>query len=100
MKEIIPKYGSGYSNWATLYLNLLTPIYEIAFMGQDAQEKALKFHQKKYVPNKLLMGTSSKSSLSLLKDKKTSKSATIYVCSNKSCQNPTQNINEAHTFIQ
>ena len=25
MKERIPKYGSGYSNWATLYLNLLTP---------------------------------------------------------------------------
>ena len=100
MKERIPKYGSGYSNWATLYLNLLTPFYEIAFMGQDAQEKALKFHQKKYVPNKLLMGTSSKSSLSLLKDKKTSKSATIYVCSNKSCQTPTQNVNEAHTFIQ
>lgn len=32
--------------------------------------------------------------------KKTSKSATIYVCSNKSCQTPTQNVNEAHTFTQ
>lgn len=99
VKEMIPTYGSGYSNWANLYLNQVVPFYEIAIVGEDAQEKAWNFNQK-YHPNKLLIGSNSESSLSLLEHKFTAASTSIYVCVNKSCQLPTTKVAEALNLIE
>ena len=99
VKEMIQTYGSGYSNWANLYLNHVVPFYEIAIVGEQALEKAWKFNQT-YHPNKLLIGSNSESTLSLLKNKHIAGGTTIYVCVNKSCQLPTSEVDEALSLIE
>lgn len=99
VKDMIPSYGSGYSNWASLYLNHVVPFYEIAIVGEDAQQKAWSFNQT-YHPNKLLIGSNTESSLSLLENKFTAGSTTIYVCVNKSCQLPTTEVAEALNLVE
>lgn len=98
VKKMIPTYGSGYSNWANLYLNQVVPFYEIAIVGEKAQQKALVLNQT-YQPNKLLIGSNTESTLSLLKNKLKAGRTTIYVCINKSCQLPTTEIDEALSLI-
>tara|TARA_B100000900_G_scaffold305249_1_gene263909 strand:- start:8262 stop:10283 length:2022 start_codon:yes stop_codon:yes gene_type:complete len=98
VKEMIQTYGSGYSNWANLYLNQVVPFYEIAIVGEKAQQKALELNQT-YHPNKLLIGSNTESSLSLLKNKLTAGRTTIYVCISKSCQLPTTKVDEALSLI-
>ena len=39
MKDRIPKYGSGYSNWANLYLNLLTPFMKSLLWARTHKKK-------------------------------------------------------------
>ena len=96
---MIPTYGSGYSNWANLYLNQVVPFYEIAIVGEQAQEKAWEFNQT-YHPNKLLIGSNTESTLSLLENKHLPGSTTIYVCVNKSCKLPTSEVDEALSLIE
>ena len=98
VKEMIPTYGSEYSNWASLYLSQLVPFYEIAIIGEKAQQKALELNQD-YHPNKLLIGSNIESTLSLLKNKLTAHSTTIYICINKSCLHPTTEVDEALSLI-
>ena len=98
VKKMIPTYGSGYSNWANLYLNQVVPFYEIAIVGEKAQQKALVLNQT-YQPNKLLIGSNTESTLSLLKNKLKAGRTSIYVCINKSCQLPTTEIDEALSLI-
>lgn len=99
VKEMMPTYGSGYSNWANLYLKQVAPFYKIAIVGEDAQEKGWNFNQI-YHPNKLLIGSNSESSLSLLKNKFIASRTTIYVCVNKACQLPTNEVVEALNLVK
>ena len=99
VKEMMPTYGSGYSNWANLYLKQVVPFYEIAIVGEDAQEKGWNFNQI-YHPNKLLIGSNSESSLSLLENKFIASRTTIYVCVNKACQLPTNEVVEALNLVK
>ena len=55
VKDKFLTFGSGYSNWAILYLNQVVPFYEIAIVGEESQQKAWNINQE-YHPNKLLIG--------------------------------------------
>ena len=90
----LPKYVSGYSNWASLLLNQIKPFYEIAITGDDALEKRKEFYQT-YLPNKIIIGSIKKSNLPLLHEKQTNARTMIYVCYNKTCQKPVETIDEA-----
>ena len=90
----IPKYVSGYSNWASLLLNQINPLYEIAITGDDAHEKRNEFYQT-YLPNKIIIGSIKKSNLPLLHEKQTNRKTMIYVCYNKTCQKPVETVDEA-----
>jgi uncharacterized protein YyaL (SSP411 family) len=95
MKERIPEYGSGYSNWGILMLQEVFPYYEIAVTGENAKGYAAKFRES-YVPNMLFLGDETgKSELPLLEYKYVDGELMIYVCVNKSCQLPTSNLTEA-----
>ena len=50
-------YPSGYSNWFDLIYNLKSKFYEVAIVGENAIEKATELN-KKYLPNKLVIGSS------------------------------------------
>ena len=90
----IPNYGSGYSNWAQLYLNRVYPFYEVAISGKSASDKVVEMNQY-YNPNKMILGATQESKLPLMEGKFVKGETMIYVCENKACQLPTTEISEA-----
>lgn len=90
----IPQYIGGYSNWAILMLQQVKPYFEIAVVGKKAHTKRLELNQH-YIPNKLIIGSIKESTLPLLEMKLVNGTTMIYVCYNKSCQKPVEEVNEA-----
>jgi len=83
-----------YSNWAqALILQVLPPI-EIAIVGKEWKEK-LKQFQKKFLPNVIYSGGDQEGHLSLLENKLVEGKTLIYVCKNKSCRLPVEDVEEA-----
>jgi len=90
----IVNYGSGYSNWAMLLLHFTQPYYEVAIVGKSVDEKR-KALNKHYLPNKIFAGSAGESTLPLLKNKNSKGQTMIYVCSNKVCNNPVSDVEDA-----
>ena len=99
IKPEINQYPSGYANYADLILKDIVSYYEVAIVGKDAHEKALEIN-KKYVPNKLFIGSYKNSSLEILKQKHVQGSTMIYICENKICQLPTSNVLKAKELMK
>ena len=93
LNEIV-NYGAGYSNWAMLLLYFSQPFYEIAVSGKDAHEKRKSFNQH-YFPNKIFAGSLTQSTLPLLKNRFINNQTLIYICHNKTCQKPLNEVNES-----
>ncbi|MFK7936527.1 MAG: thioredoxin domain-containing protein [Saprospiraceae bacterium] len=83
-----------YANWLRLYLKLLQPPYEIAIVGDDAAEKRDDL-LKSYLPHALLLGGKDEGNLELLKGKLQEGETMIYVCQNKVCKLPVQEVKRA-----
>ena len=115
-QDIIP-YGSAYSNWAMLMQNFVEPFYEIVIVGKAVNEKFKELAQH-YLPNAIFAGTSSLpteasaqagpallpqekggTALPLLEGKLVEGKTLIYVCENKTCKLPTEDIQEALSLI-
>ncbi|WP_119844797.1 thioredoxin domain-containing protein [Reichenbachiella sp. MSK19-1] len=88
------EYPFYYSNWARLYTLLGETHYEVAIVGDEAAAKrdALAQH---YIPNKILLGGKTEGTLALLAGKHSEGATFLYVCQNKSCQLPTQTVDQA-----
>ena len=91
-------YPSGYSNWFDLIYNLKSKFYEVAIVGENAIEKATELN-KKYLPNKLVIGSSTSNDLPLLQNRFINGKTLIYVCVNKACKMPTENLDESISMI-
>lgn len=94
----IPSYGSAYSNWSILALNLINPYYEVAITGADWKNKQKELN-KHYIPNKLLMGAEKSSNLGILTGKFMDET-TIFVCIEGACKMPTNSITQALQQMQ
>jgi uncharacterized protein YyaL (SSP411 family) len=92
--EEIAAYGSGYSNWASLYSDMLNDLYEVCIVGKDVDEKLLEFHNH-YVPNAIFAVSASRSELNLLDQRFVDGKTMIYACRNKTCQLPVSEVKEA-----
>lgn len=88
----IKSYGSGYSNWASLLLEEITGCFEIAITGDQASLKRKEI-EKIYIPNKIILG-GEQGNLPLLQDKFIG-CTKIFVCKDKTCQLPVNDLNEA-----
>ena len=99
VKPDMEKYASGYANYANLMLKEIVPYYEVAIVGKDAHTKAMELN-KKYVPNKLFVGSFENSNMELLQEKFVQGITMIYVCENKVCQLPTSDIIKAKTLMK
>jgi uncharacterized protein YyaL (SSP411 family) len=97
VKKQMAKYGSAYSNWAMLLLDDVVGVYEIAITGAGAEEKRKEI-EKKYIPNKIILG-GTKGSLPLLHDKFSDQSR-IFVCKDKTCRLPVTEAAEAFKQIE
>ncbi len=88
----IAQYGSSYSNWAILMLNEVFGLYEVAITGNSFEPMRQDF-EKNYVPNKIILG-GKKGSLPLLHGR-LDEATRIYVCRDKTCGLPAENIEGA-----
>jgi len=87
-----------YSNWAQAMLLQVYQAIEIAIVGKDWKEKLLQF-QKNYLPNIIYSGGEIEGTLPLLENKMAEGRTMIYVCKNKSCNLPVENVAHAMTQI-
>ncbi len=100
LRNIFPhlaKYGSAYSNWAMLLLDEVFGVYEVAIAGDNAETFRIEM-EKNYIPNKIILG-GKKGSLPLLQDKYSSLTQ-IFICKDKTCGLPADNIVEAIKQIE
>jgi len=92
------EHPTGHSNWAQLLLMHTFPFHEIAITGPDAMTARADFAAH-YLPNRIFLGSTSRSDLPLLKDKALP-GTTIFVCVEKSCNLPVPSVQEALSQIQ
>ena len=84
-------YAAFYYNWFHLYqMNLVDP-FEVAIVGNDYDQKRFEL-AKTYLPATILLGGKSEGDLELLKDKLVPGKTMIYVCVNKTCQLPVEEV--------
>jgi hypothetical protein len=98
MTKNMQNYGSAYSNWLDLYSNFTEGYFEVAVSGLNAKEK-IKDINHKYIPNKLICASTTKSNLPLLQHRYVAGKTLIYVCVNKTCQLPTEDVHTAFNQI-
>jgi hypothetical protein len=91
-------YGAGYSNWGILQLYFSQPFYEVAIVGKSVDEKR-KALQKHYFPNRIFAGSTSESTLPLLKNRYKEGETLIYICRDMSCQQPVKTAEEALNLL-
>lgn len=83
------------SNWGILFSEIAYGLNEIVIVGEQLEEMRKEI-QTNYFPFAMTLGTKSKSNLSLLEGRESEQGKTmIYVCRNKVCQLPADNVQEA-----
>jgi len=93
------RYGSGYSNWAILMLNLTQDFREIVITGDSAHKKRKEL-QSYYLPNTLFAGSLKESELPLLLYRTAEPKTLIYVCENRVCKLPVEKVEEALELLK
>lgn len=90
VKEDLPYYA----NWAQLMAWMAEEPYEVAIVGRDwkARRRQLDVH---YLPQMILLGGTDEGTLALLKDKWVRGQTLIYVCRQKRCKLPVQEVSKA-----
>jgi uncharacterized protein YyaL (SSP411 family) len=83
-----------HSNWGNLMIDMVYPFYEVAIVGSDFEVKRSKLSSSFY-PNILLLGGKDEGTLELLSKKLVSEKTLIYVCENKNCKLPVEEISAA-----
>ena len=94
VQKEMPGWGSAYSNWMMLQMNLTGNFHQAVITGSDAEarRKELASH---YIPNMILAGSQHESQLPLLESRVIKNKTFIYVCSNNSCKLPVETVKEA-----
>lgn len=83
------------TNWAALYCIRATPTAEIAIVGQE-WDSIRKDFDRFFIPNKIVVGTGTSSTLPLLINRtETNAKTAIYVCYEKTCQLPVNKVEDA-----
>jgi len=92
LRNIMPhivKFGSSYSNWFALLADEVFGVYEVAITGNNAEVLRAQM-EKNYIPNKIMLGGTA-GSLPLLKGK-FGKATKIFVCKDKTCGLPADDV--------
>jgi uncharacterized protein YyaL (SSP411 family) len=88
-----------HSNWGILMNEYVYPYYEVAIVGDDSHTKRVEF-LKKFHPNILLLGGKDEGTLELLQQKLVQGKTMIYVCEDKNCKLPVDNVKSAEKQMQ
>ncbi len=87
----LPIYGSSYSNWAQLFLQVACPFYQVVIVGNQA-EAMRKELSSYFLPQILLAGCEQTNSYPLFKDRGVEGKTLFYVCKDGTCSLPVENI--------
>jgi len=87
-----------YSNWCQLYIDMVYPPYEVAIVGENAHILNKEI-QRSFSPTSLYLGGEDEGSLKLL-DSKLQDGTLIYVCQNKACKFPVDNVEAALKLME
>lgn len=82
------------AQWCSLTSLFTNDTYEVVVIGKEAIAKN-KEPQKKYLPDCVVMGSRNEENLSLLESKWTENKTLIYVCTNKVCKRPVEDVTSA-----
>lgn len=93
IQPLLKKGATYFGKWTSLLGNVVHQPYEIAIMGGGYKEQRKKI-QKEYLPIALFMG-GTEEDLPLLEQKSVKDKTKIYVCQNKTCQHPVEDVQEA-----
>jgi len=91
IKPKIDKYPTGYSNWLQVMLNKEKGLYQIVLSGKDYKGAQNELNQM-YLPNAVYALVQKDTQIPLLKDKPMSDALSIYVCIDKTCSLPQNNV--------
>jgi hypothetical protein len=94
--NLFPAY---HAQWCSLAGLFSQGTYEVVVMGKDAIAKNKEL-QKKYLPDCVILGETDKENLPLLENKLPENKTLIYVCTNKVCKKPVENVSEAFSQIK
>ncbi|MDQ3143247.1 MAG: thioredoxin domain-containing protein [Bacteroidota bacterium] len=83
-----------YSNWLRVYSEYTKPLYEVAIVGENAGQVQAQMIQH-FIPQAILLGGKNEGSLELLKEKLQEGKTYIYVCRNKVCKIPVEEVSAA-----
>lgn len=83
-----------YANWYTLYNYFVIEPFEVTIVGND-YEKLRSQLDDKFLPNVLLLGGKDEGTLEAVQGKLIEGETMIYVCKNKVCKMPTNQVSEA-----
>ncbi len=92
-------YPSGFSNWLDLLVNYQNNYYEIVVVGKQAEEKVSELN-KKYLPNKLIAGSTTAKKSPLLDLRYIEEETLIYVCVNNACKLPVSETKRALDLLK
>jgi uncharacterized protein YyaL (SSP411 family) len=91
MRTDFEDYGYNHTHWLNLMLNFTNPFYEIAVVGENAEEKIKELNQY-YLPNTIIAGCKKESDLPLFKNRYLEEETFIYVCVNNACKLPVTSV--------
>jgi uncharacterized protein YyaL (SSP411 family) len=83
-----------YANWGMLQALFTSPLYEVAILGENCENKRQQFDEH-YLPNLILLGGKMEGNLTLLEQKLLTGQTTIYVCRDKTCDLPVSEVQQA-----
>ena len=84
----------SYIHWFYLYMLRSMDFYEVAIVGNQYDELKAEMGQF-FLPNAIVMGGADEGSLELLKYKLVENKTYIYVCKDKMCKLPVDNVEDA-----
>lgn len=90
----IKKFAGYHIQWAGFAGLLAGKNYEVVIMGQDAIQTN-RLLQEYYLPTSLVMGSTAKETLPLMQQKYITGKTLIYVCTNKVCKRPEEEVPQA-----
>jgi uncharacterized protein YyaL (SSP411 family) len=94
VKEHALQGGAYYSNWDILMAWFASDLFEVVIIGGNAEEIRREMSME-YLPDVLQAGGKNTGTLPLLQHKHIPGQTTIYVCVDKTCQQPTTEVSEA-----
>ena len=88
-----------FANWAKLYTLFLSTPFEVAILGEKCMEFSKKLHEQ-FFPNIILTGGKEEGKLTLLQHKFVKNQTSIYICKDKTCRLPMNDLDAALNILK